>query len=138
MGGLTACTYPVRRDAQAMSAFNTANLRDLVGGWSCLTFAIGLAGVAVSFFFLRVVRGIRAPKKDPAKLSAALATAMLVFAAFIGIFGVASGMAYSGPTPEYVEVRLFDRYFAALIALAFALVFTFDIFWLSRSRPRLR
>ena len=32
-----------RRDAQPMSAFNIANLRDLVGGWSCLTFAIGLA-----------------------------------------------------------------------------------------------
>jgi uncharacterized membrane protein YccC len=59
---------------------------------------------------------------------------MLVFALFIGTFGVAAGTAYSGPAPEYVEIRLFDRYLAALIALAFSLVFAFDTFWLSRLR----
>jgi hypothetical protein len=119
-----------------MSAFNIANLRDLVGGWSCLTFAIGVAGAAVSFFALRVGRGMSAPHKDPGKVSAALAAAMLVVALFIGTAGVAKGMGYSGPTPEQVPIRLFDRYLAALIALAFAVVFTFDTFWLSRSRSR--
>ena len=121
-----------------MSAFNIANLKDLVGGWSCLTFAIGLAGAAASFFSLRVGRGISAPDKHTAKVSAALATAMLLLALFIGTFGVALGTAYSGPAPEYVETRLFDRYFAALVALAFALVFAFDTFWLSRSQPPLQ
>ena len=112
-----------------MSAFNMANLRGLVGGWSCLTLFIGLAGAGVSFLLHLARDG------DTAKVSAVLATVMLVFGLFIGTFGVASGMGYSGPTPEYVEVRLFDRYFAALVALAFALVFALDT-WLSRRKPR--
>jgi hypothetical protein len=113
-----------------MSAFNMSNVRELVGHWSCLTLFIGLAGGAVSVI-LHPARN-----KDSAKVSAALATAMLVFGVFTGTFGVALGMGYSGPTPEYVEVRLFDRYFAALMAFAFALVFALDTFWLSRRKLR--
>ena len=118
-----------------MTAFNTANLRDLVGAWSCFTVVLGLAGAAGSYLSLQAGRSAGAPDKSTAKVSAALATAMLMFALFIGTFGVASGMAYSGPAPEYAGIRLFDRYFAALVALAFALVFTFDTFRLSRTQP---
>jgi len=116
-----------------MTAFNTANLRDLVGGWSCLTIAVGLAGAAVSYFSLRVGRRIRASDKVTAKVSAALAVAMLVFALFIGGVIVPLSMGYSGPAPEYVPIRLYDKYLAAVVALAFAVVFAFDTFWLSRS-----
>jgi hypothetical protein len=116
-----------------MTAFNTANLRDLVGGWSCLTIAVGLAGAAISYFSLRVGRRIRASDKATAKVSAALAVAMLVFALFIGGFIVPLSMGYSGPAPEYVPIRLYDKYLAAVVALAFAVVFAFDTFWLSRS-----
>ena len=121
--------------APYMTAFNTANLRDLVGAWSCFTIVLGLAEAAGNYLSLQAGRSAGAPDKSTAKVSAALATAMLLFALFIGTIGVALGTGYSGPAPEYVEIRLFDRYFAALVALAFALVFAFNTFWLSRSQP---
>ena len=119
-----------------MTAFNTANLRDLVGAWSCFTIGLCLAGAAVSYLSLQAGRSAGAPDNSTAKVSAALATAMLLLALFIGTVGVAKGMGYSGPTPEQIPIRLFDKYLAALIALAFAMVFAFDTFWLSRSRWR--
>jgi hypothetical protein len=115
-----------------MTALNTANLRDLVGFWSCLTIVVGFAGAAVSYLSLRAGGSGESSGRTAAKLTAALAVAMLILAFIIAVPVTALGMAYSGPTPENVPIKLYDQHLAALIALAFAVVFAFDTFWLSR------
>jgi hypothetical protein len=118
-----------------MSAFDIANLRELVGAWSCLTFAVGLAGALISYFSLMVGRNISSPDSGSAKVSATVAMVMLSFALFIGFFVLPASRAYSGPVPPEVrQTWRYDKYFAALIALTFAVVFAFDTFRLSRSR----
>ena len=116
-----------------MTALNTANLEDLIGAWSCLTIVLGLAGAAVSYLSLHAGGSTHASHRGTANVSALLAVAMLLLALFIGGFVVPLSMGYSGPTPENIPIRLYDRYLAALIALAFAVVFAFNTFWLGRS-----
>ena len=120
-----------------MTAFNTADLRDLVGGWSCLTMVVGFAGAAVSYFLLWEARQTKAPTTTIAKLSARLALAMLLVAFFIGGCVVPASRAYSGPVPgEVRETWAYDKYLAGWIAVAFAAVFAFDAFRFSRSGAR--
>ena len=98
-----------------------------------MTMVLGFAGAAVSYLSLREGRSANVPDRNTAKVSALLAVAMLLFAFFIGGWVLPLSTAYSGPVPETVPIKLYDKYLAALIALAFAVVFAFDTFLLSRS-----
>ena len=109
-----------------------ANLRDLVGGWSCLAFVAGLAGAVASRVRVRVRRSANLPD-DKSRFHATLALAMLVFALFVFLFVLPMSMAYSGPVPGAVrDTWLYDKYLAVLIDLTFALVFAFEAFRLRK------
>ena len=115
-----------------MSVINMANLRDLVGGWSCLAFVAGLAGAVASRVRVRVRRSANLPD-DKSRFHATLALAMLVFALFVFLFVLPMSMAYSGPLSGVILLhRQYDREFAALIAFSFSLVFAFEAFRLRK------
>ena len=115
-----------------MHAFTIANLRDLVGGWSCLAFAAGLMGAILCFLSSRT-HVFRPASGAPANVGRTAAWAMVLIAICIEFYVLPGSVAYSGPVPpEFRLIWLYDKHFAALIALAFGIVFAFDAFWIRK------
>lgn len=115
-----------------MHAFTIANMRDLVGGWSCLAFAAGLVGAIVCYLSSKA-QTIRPTSGAPANAGRTAAWAMLVLALFIEFFVPPGSVAFDRTVPsELGPVWGYDKHFAALIALAFGIVFAFDALWIRK------
>jgi hypothetical protein len=113
---------------------NTHHFGHLVGGWSCFAFSIGLFTAYFSHS-LKKSQDPKIPSITQAKVSAVLSACMILLAFVIGFIVMAGSKAYSGPIPAEVrDTWGYDKDFAALIALAFAVVFAFDSLRLRRSK----
>jgi len=116
----------------------TGNLKDLFGGWSLLAMTVGFVGALLSYLFSKRGKSSSADlDQNRDTVIAALPWVMLLLAIFIGVFVLAASMAYSGPLPgEYRMIWRYDKYFATLTALTFALVFVFNALQIPKLRRR--
>jgi hypothetical protein len=102
-----------------------ANLRDLIGFWSCFAFALGLSGAFASH--RASTQAMASAPHEQTKIIEVLPAVMWLAAFFIGWLLPPLSMAYSGPALfDGPVVRSYDKFFGGLIALAFGLVFAFD------------
>jgi hypothetical protein len=114
------------------------NLQNLFGGWSILALIVGFGGAFLSYHFSKRGKFAEANLDQRRNiLIAVLPWAMWMLAVFIGVVILPASMAYSGPVPtEYRRIWRYDKYFAALIALAFALVFELNSLRIPELRRR--
>jgi hypothetical protein len=110
-----------------MNVSDLNTLRELVGPWTRLVIAAGLAGAWVSYCARKLKP--RTGVTSVVNVARWLALIMIMLGVFILLWVLPLSSGYSGPVPSDVRhLRDYDKYLATLIAFVFAAVFALEGF----------
>jgi uncharacterized membrane protein len=111
-------------------------LKELAGPISGFTFVVGLVGGVLSYCTYRRLRSLPT-QPDALRFVSILPLLMGILAFFLSLFAALS-KAYSGPSARHPfhELAGLDKFLAAYIAFAFAIVFAFDCLRIEALRKR--
>lgn len=115
-----------------MNAGDPSALSDLIGPWSVLAVVLGLVVACVGHLGSQ---GRLRPQGSCFRFFRIAAGIMVLLAGFVYLVVLPASWAYSGPVPSATRhLADYDKGFAALIFLVFAVAFTFEEFRLRRAK----